>query len=172
MPATLAEIDRVWKNTRGKGGEAPVGKLNRMFYDERVERMYVPVMFEARIFAVAASVAIALALLGLLGLAASVAGQRTKQIGIRKALGANTGDVMRLLLWQFIRPVVWANLIVWPLMAWKMQRGLDAMVDRIDLPLWLFPATMLVTVLIALATVAAHTLRVARAKPIAALRHE
>lgn len=172
IPATLAEIDRVWKNTRGKGGEAPVGRLNRMFYDERVERMYVPVMFEARIFTVAASVAMALALLGLLGLAASVARQRTKEIGIRKALGASTGDVLRLLLWQFIRPVVWANLIVWPLMAWKMHHGLVAMVERIDPPLWLFPATMLVTVVIALATVTAHTLRVARAKPVAALRYE
>ncbi len=172
IPATLAEIDRVWKNTRGRGGDAAVGKLNRYFYDERVERMYLPMMVEARAFAFASMVAILLALLGLLGLAASTAERRTREIGIRKALGASTGDVLRLMLWQFSKPLVWGNLIAWPVCGWTMQRWLNQFAYHIDLPLWLFPATLLATVLIALATVAVHALRVARAKPIAALRYE
>ena len=79
---------------------------------------------------------------------------------------------MRLLLWQFSKPVLWGNLIAWPIAGWVMQRWLDGFAYRIDLPSWLFPATMLVTVLIALATVVAHALRVAHAKPVAALRYE
>ena len=79
---------------------------------------------------------------------------------------------MRLLLWQFSKPVLWGNLIAWPVAGWVMQRWLNGFAYRIDLPSWLFPATMLVTVLIALATVVAHALRVARAKPVAALRYE
>ena len=111
IPETLAAIDRVWKSTRGRGGDAPVGKLEpHVFYDERVQRMYYPMQVEERIFGIMALVAISLALLGMLGLAASAADQRTKEIGIRKALGANTGDVLKLLLWQFSKPVVWANL--------------------------------------------------------------
>ncbi len=172
IPATLAAIQTVWKSTRGRGGDAPVGKLKYMFYDERVERMYVPMMVEAHAFGVVSLVAISLALLGMLGLAASAADQRTKEIGIRKALGASTEDVLRLLLWQFSKPVLWANLIAWPLAGWVLQSWLNEFAYHIDLPLWLFPATMLATVLIALATVSAHAVQVARAKPVNALRYE
>jgi putative ABC transport system permease protein len=172
IPATLTAINHVWKRTLGRGADPPVGKLSHVFYNDRVQRMYYPMQVEERIFGIMALVAISLALLGMLGLAASVAEQRTKEIGIRKALGAKTGDVLKLLLWQFSKPVLWANLVVWPLMGWALQRWLNESAYHINLPLWLFPATMLATVMIALATVAAHTLRVARAKPVAALRYE
>ncbi|MEO6080826.1 MAG: FtsX-like permease family protein [Steroidobacteraceae bacterium] len=172
IPATLADINLVWKSTSGRMGEGPFGKLNYYFYDERVQRMYQSMLREARAFGIASLVAISLALLGLLGLAASAADRRTKEIGIRKALGATTGDVLRLLLWQFSKPVVWANLIAWPVAGWAMQRWLNGFAYHIDLPLWLFPATLLATMLVALATVSAHALRVARAKPVTALRYE
>ncbi|MEO8313386.1 MAG: FtsX-like permease family protein [Pseudomonadota bacterium] len=172
IPSTLMEINRVWKSTSGRGGDPPVGKLSYVFYNDRVERMYYPMKVEESIFGIMALVAISLALLGMLGLAASAADQRTKEIGIRKALGATTGDVLRLLLWQFSKPVVWANLMVWPIAGWTLRRWLDGFAYHIDLPLWLFAATALATLLIALATVSAHALRVARAKPVMALRYE
>jgi putative ABC transport system permease protein len=172
IPETLTAINRVWKSTRGRGGDPPVGKLNYVFYNDRVQRMYYPMQVEERAFGIMSLVAITLALLGMLGLAASAADQRTREIGIRKALGATTGDVLKLLLWQFSKPVLWANLIAWPVAGWVMQLWLNSFAYHIDLPLWLFPATMTATVLIAMATVSAHALRVARAKPVTALRHE
>jgi len=172
IPETLAAIIRVWKSTRGRFGDPPVGKLDYVFYDDRVQRMYYPMLVEERAFGFMSLVAIFLALLGMLGLAASAADQRTREIGIRKALGATTGDVLRLLLWQFSKPVLWANLLAWPVAGWAMQRWLSGFAYHIDLPLWLFPATALATLLIALATVGAHAVRVARTRPVAVLRHE
>jgi len=166
IPPTLIAIDRIWRDTGGTGA------LNRFFYDEHVQRMYEGMLREARAFAIVSGVAIVLACLGLLGLAASVAEQRTKEIGIRKALGADTSDVLKLLLWRFGKPVLWANLIAWPVAAWAMQRWLDGFVYHVNLPLWLFPAASMAALLIALATVSAHSARVARARPVTALRHE
>ena len=166
LPETLAQIDAVWRRTGGQGDPS------RFFIDENVRARYLSMLRQAQIFGFVSLLAGLLGCLGLLGLAASVAEQRTKEIGIRKALGATTGDVLRLLLWQFARPVVLANLIAWPLAGWAMRRWLDGFAYRIDLPLWLFPAAALAALIIALLTVSAHSLSVAQARPIAALRHE
>jgi putative ABC transport system permease protein len=172
IPGTLAAINRVWKSTRGRGSDPPVGELNYVFYDDRVERMYYPMFVEERAFGFMSLVAIFLALLGMLGLAASAADQRTREIGIRKALGATSGDVLRLLLWQFSKPVLWANLLAWPVMGYLMQRWLSGFAYHIGLPLWLFPISALAVLLVALVTVSARALAVARLKPVTALRHE
>jgi putative ABC transport system permease protein len=123
-------------------------------------------------FALFAGVAIVLCCLGLYGLAAFTAERRTKEIGLRKVLGASTSDIIRLLLWQFTKPVLWANLIAWPVAYWLMRDWLNGFADRIDLsPLWFLAATG-IAILIAWATVAGHAWRVARAKPVLALRYE
>ena len=166
IPATLAGIDRAWAAT---GAKEPA---NHFFLDQRLQQLYLSMLRQAQAFGVFAMVTVLLTAFGLIGLAMASVARRTREIGIRKALGARTGDVLQLLLWQFSKPVIWANLIAWPITAWAMQRWLNGFAYHVDLPLWLFPVAALVSVLIALGTVTAHSLRVAGAKAVVALHYE
>jgi putative ABC transport system permease protein len=166
IPETLSAIDRLWMAT---GSKTPI---SRVFLEERIQTMYLAMLREAQLFGVFATVAIMLACLGLLGLAASIAERRTHEIGIRKALGADTGNIIRLLLRQFVKPVLWANLVAWPVAAYAMHRWLQGFAYHVDLAVWLFPFAAALALLIALLTVSTHSILVARAKPVAAIRYE
>ena len=83
-----------------------------------------------------------------------------------------TATIVRLLLWQFIRPVLWALLIAWPVSYWVMHRWLEGFAYRTTIPWWLVPVTTGAALAIATATVIAQALRVARTRPVEALRHE
>ncbi len=109
IPETLAAIDQLWNRTN------PGTPINRFFMNEHMQQLYLSMLRQAQLFAVFSGIAVFLACLGLLGLSISTAERRTKEIGIRKAMGAGSGDITRLLLWQFVKPVLWANLIAWPL---------------------------------------------------------
>jgi putative ABC transport system permease protein len=113
-----------------------------------------------------------IAALGLFGLAAFVAERRTKEIGVRKAMGASTPDILGLLLWSFAQPVLWANLVAWPVSWCVMDRWLQGFSARIDLSPWLFLAATAAALIIAVSAVSGHALRVAAAKPVGALRYE
>jgi putative ABC transport system permease protein len=77
-------------------------------------------------------------------------------------MGATNGEIVLLLLWQFAKPVLWANLIAWPVMFWAMDRWLNGFAYHVPLSWWLFPVAGAATLLIALATVAGQTWLVAR----------
>ena len=110
--------------------------------------------------------------LGLFGLAAFTAERRTKEIGIRKVLGARTRDIVRLLVWQFSRPVIIANIIAWPVAWWMMRDWLNGFDQRIALTPIPFVIAAAIALGIAIATVVGHAVKVARANPIHALRYE
>ena len=110
--------------------------------------------------------------LGLFGLAAFTAERRTKEIGIRKVLGARTRDIVRLLVWQFSKPVLVANLIAWPVAWWVMRDWLNRFDARIDLGPVPFLLAGVLALAIAIGTIAGHAFKVARANPIKALRYE
>ncbi len=123
-------------------------------------------------FAGFALLAVIVACLGLFGLAAFTAERRTKEIGIRKVLGARTRDIVRLLAWQFSKPVIIANLIAWPVAWWAMRDWLNTFDARIDLGPVPFVLAGLLALAIAIGTIAGHAFKVARANPILALRYE
>jgi putative ABC transport system permease protein len=167
VPTTLAAIDRLWDRS------APFpGPITRTFFDQYVEDLYRDLERQAALLTVAASLAVVLAAFGLFGLAAFTVERRTREIGVRKALGANTADVTRLLLWRFVKPVLVANVVAWPLLAWVMSRWLQGFAYHIDLPLWPFPVAAAVALVIAVVAVSGHSITVARRVPVKALRYE
>jgi len=163
---TLAAIDKAW-NTLATGRP-----IMRQFYDERVQAQYRDIVRQTQAFAAFSAAAIFVACLGLFGLSAFTAEQRTKEIGIRKAMGARTDDVLRLLVWQFCKPVLWANVIAWPAAYYFMQRWLEGFAARIDLSPGIFLAASGTALSIAVLTISGHAFLVARAQPVAALRYE
>jgi putative ABC transport system permease protein len=164
--AVQARIDTVWKRL---AGQVP---FDAKLADDVVARQYDADEARAKTFAAFAGLAIIVACLGLYGLAAFTAERRTREIGIRKVLGARTRDIVRLLVWEFSRPVLLANLIAWPVAWWLMRDWLDGFASRIDLgPQWFIGAGVLAAA-IAAATIIGHALRVARQSPALALRYE
>lgn len=166
IPETLAAIDKLWKQV---GEPRPI---NRFFADEFLEDLYREDLRQGQMAAVAAGIAVFIACLGLFGLAAFTAERRTKEIGVRKALGASRSDIVMMLLWQFTKPVLWANLIAWPVGWYAMHRWLERFAYRTDIDLWMLFGASTLAVVIALATVATHAIVVARARPVTALRYE
>ena len=126
----------------------------------------------ARIFSVFAALAIALACLGLLGLAAYAAVQRTKEIGVRKVLGASVSSLVALLSKDFVLLVLVAFAVAAPLAWWAMERWLDTFAFRTDLGPGTFLLAGLAGLAIALGTVAAQAFRAAAADPVESLRYE
>jgi putative ABC transport system permease protein len=96
-----------------------------MFLSQYVNDLYADIQRQSTIFSAFAAVALVVAALGLLGLAVFTAERQTREIGLRKVMGASRWDILRLLGWQFTRPVLWANLLAWPLTYLFMQRWLE-----------------------------------------------
>jgi putative ABC transport system permease protein len=166
IPETLAAIDRLWRATGGKG------PIKRYFFDAHLEERYLDLQRQAQMFGFFAAIAIFLACLGLVGIAISTAERRTKEIGVRKAAGAGSGQIVALLLWQFSRPVLWANIVAWPAAFWLMQRWLSGFSMHIELGPGIFLAASALSLVVAVLTVMGQAVIVARQKPVVALRYE
>lgn len=164
----LSRIEQIWREM------APTVPFRYEFIDDRIAEEFVREEQQSIMLAVFAGLAIVIACLGLYGLASFTAERRTKEIGIRKVMGATVFDIVGLLLWQFSKPVLIANLIAWPLAAWGMLSWLQTFPYRLDgwvlLPLCLVAG--LIALMIAWATVGGNAARVAKANPIKALRYE
>ena len=164
--AVRSAVERVWKDSVS---DVP---FEAQFSEAIVADLYKAEEKRAQIFAGFAILAVVIACLGLFGLAAFTAERRTKEIGIRKVLGARTADIVRLLVWQFSRPVLIANLIAWPVAWWAMRDWLNGFDTRMTLTPLPFLLAGGVALLIAVVTIAGHAFKVARANPIRALRYE
>ena len=125
-----------------------------------------------RVFGAFAILAIFIACLGLFGLTTFAAEQRTKEIGIRKVLGAPNSKIFLLLSKEFIRWVLWANLIAWPIAYFAMNRWLQNFSYRINIGITAFLISGGTALMIAYLTVSYQAIKSARANPLDSLRYE
>lgn len=150
----------------------PNDVLKRYFLNDRIQDLYQSMLRMAQAFSMMAIIAVLLACLGLIGLSAAATDRRTKEIGIRKALGAGNREIVWLLVWQFTRPVLWAAAIAWPVSAYLMSRWLDGYAYHVELTLVPFVGATAIALGLAVLTVGVHSFSVARIKPVTALRYE
>jgi putative ABC transport system permease protein len=166
-PAALVRaMKRVWRSV---AGDTP---FSARFVEDALAEHYEADSVRGQIFALAAALAIVIACLGLFGLAAFTVERRKLEIAIRKVFGARDRDIAALMVFQFARPVLAANVIAWPVAWWLMRDWLNGFSERIALnPGWFIAAGAL-ALLIAALTIFGHALRVSRLRPAATLRDE
>jgi len=163
---TVEQIEDIWDRV------VPEYPMQGRFLDDTFNEVYDILKYMNMALAGFAFIALSLASIGLFGLAAFMAAQRTKEIGVRKVLGANSLQIARLLVWQFSTPVLWALAIALPGAYFASSVYLNFFADRIEAPIPILLAAGVIAVLMAWGTVAGHAIRIARANPIYALRYE
>ncbi|HEX6172265.1 MAG TPA: FtsX-like permease family protein [Chitinophagaceae bacterium] len=163
---TLGRLEMLWKQ------RVPDRPFTYHFLDEDYNKLYVGEQRSSALFTVAATLAIILACLGLFGLAAFTTVQRTKEIGIRRVLGANITSITMLVAKNFLVMIGIAILIAIPLAWYAGNQWLQDFAFRIPVQSWVFIAAALATIVIALATVGFHSVRSALMNPVKSLRTE
>lgn len=163
---TLAHIETVYNET------FPGNPMEYFFLNEYFAKQYQADQRFGRIFGVFAGLAIIVACLGLLGLASFIAARRTKEIGIRKILGASPLQILFLLAQQFAILLLIAAVVAIPLIWWAGSEWLLQYAYRVELDVWVFAIPVLLVMAIALLTVLWQTFKVAHTDPSQALRYE
>jgi putative ABC transport system permease protein len=166
MQSTLSRLEMVWKQ---RVTDRP---FNYQFLDEDYNKLYQSEQRSSALFSIAAALAIMLACLGLFGLAAFTTVQRTKEIGIRRVLGANVGSITTLIAKNFLQLVGLAILIAVPLAWWAGNKWLQDFAYRIHIQLLVFVASGVAIILLTLATVSFHAIKAALMNPVKSLRTE
>lgn len=166
LPGTLRHLETTWQAL------APNRPFSYTFLDEEYANLYQAERRTGKIFGTFAFLAVMLACLGLFGLAAFMAQQRTKEIGIRKVLGASVASIVGLLSKDFVKLVLVAFAIAAPLAWYAMRRWLEDFTYRIELEWWVFAIVGGLVVLIAVITVSFQAVKAALADPVKSLRSE
>jgi putative ABC transport system permease protein len=166
LPKTLGFLENQWKDFTNNQ------PFEYVFFDDQFDMLYKAEIQAGKVITAFACLAVFIACLGLLGLASFTASQRTKEIGIRKVLGATTSRILVLLNKDFVMRVLVANIIAWPLAYYAMNKWLQNFAYRIRISIWMFLASAVIALLIALFTVSYQTFRAARGDPVDSLRYE
>ncbi|MGB2908116.1 MAG: ABC transporter permease [Candidatus Aminicenantaceae bacterium] len=163
---TLGFIKQKWEST------FPGEQFEYSFLGDRINELYRGEQTMQNIFVVFTALSILVGCLGLFGLAAFTAETRTKEIGIRKTLGASSGSVTLLLSREFIKWILLANVVAWPAAYYLMNRWLMNFAYRINISLGVFLLSLLIILSVSLGTIIVQTLRAAIANPVDSLRYE
>ena len=163
---TMEYIKSIWTEI------APAYPFEMEFLDESFEEIYDKEIQFSRVFLIFAMISIFLACLGLFALASFMSLKRTKEIGIRKALGSSTWSVALLLSKELTQWVLISNLIAAPLAYYLMTNWLNSFVYKTNLSWWIFVLAAVISLSIALITILYHTVKTARKNPVDSLRYE
>lgn len=166
IPAALESVKAVWRNVY------PQYPVEYRFFDEDFDEMYKADERMGSILKVFAVMAVFIACLGLFGLASFTAEQRTKEIGVRKVLGASAPGIVLLLSKEFAQWVLMANLLAWPAAYFLMKKWLQGFAYKAGIAWWLFAAAGVGAFLLALFTVSFQAIRAALSNPVDALKYE
>lgn len=162
----MDKIQRVWKEV------APQSEFIGSFLDENVDAWYHEELSFSQIFSIASGIAILLSCMGLFAVALMIIEQRTKEIGVRKLLGASISNILILISRDFVKMVLIALMIAIPIAWFGMQKWLDKYPYRIEISWTVFLIVGVVTMLIALLTVSFQSIRAALMNPVKSLRSE
>ena len=164
--AALAFIKSKWDSVY------PDYPFEYQFLDDHFNEVYKADNQVSQIVGILAGLAIFISCLGLFGLASHSAERRVKEIGVRKVLGASVQNITLMLSGNFLKLVLIANLIAWPLAWYGVHRWLQTFAYRIDIQWWIFLIAGLVSILIAFGTVSFQSIKAAIANPVESLRSE
>ena len=151
---------------------APSQPFDYSFMDEEFNNLYTTEQRTGHIFITFAVLAILIACLGLFGLVTYAAEQRTKEIGIRKVLGANVTNIVTMISKDFLKLVLIASVIAFPVAWWAMNKWLQDFAYRVNISWWVFVLAACIAVLIALMTISFQAIKAAIANPVKSLRTE
>jgi len=169
----LEEVSRVLTFLEAKWREfAPEYPFEYAFVDEEFDRYYNFERRQGQLFTYCSILAIFISCMGIFGLASFTAEKRTKEIGIRKVLGASVGGIVVLLSKEFVKWVLVANIIGWPVAYFVMNKWLQTFAYRVDISVWMFAFSSFLVLIIALLTVSYQSIKTAIADPINSLRYE
>ena len=163
---TVRDIENTWKTF------APGDPFEYSFLDQDYDNLYTNEKQIRSLFSVFSFLAIFISCLGLFGLASFVADLKTKEIGVRKVLGATVPNIVLHLTKGFTKGIVLANIIAWPLAYFAMNGWLQQFAYRIGIGLWVFALSGILALGIAFFTVSYHTIKAATANPVDSLRYE
>ena len=162
----LAKIEKIMKK------DNPAYPFNYIFVDDQFNAMFISEMLISKLSRVFAALAVIISCLGLFGLAAYTAERRTKEIGIRKVLGASISGVAALLSKDFIKLVSVSCILAFPIAWWMMHNWLQGYQYRITISWWIFLAAGLLAIIIAIVTISFHAIKAAISNPVKSLRTE